>query len=385
MRLRSVSLADRRRCRPDTFHQDTADLRRSRRFPAGQSPRPQPAFRRPRARDGCGTEWHGTGQAASVRFGLPDLLRLHAQSDPAISDHAVAGAVRLRTTGSASARTDQPTSRLNSLPGCAPCRGSLCCGPATPMRWRRAGVSLQLKHQPACLILSRQPLPTLDRSRFASAARVARGALCPGRPRRCAAPEGDPDRHGQRGFSLHLRRRRACGGGYPDARRRRPHLRELFEQQDEAYQEQVLPEAIAARVAVEQAAALGWARYVGRRGAVVGMHTFGASAPLKGLLAELGFTRGPRRDDRPDKSPRRDLGDPALQLALGILSRGGSGSKTTPRTFPTGGGLLMDETGVPGPTGPRDWACLTANSLRSAANSDNGALLAATQLRYTWS
>ena len=62
-------LADRRRCRPDTFHQDTADLRRSRRFPAGQSPRPQPAFRRPRARDGCGTEWHGTGQAAvrSVR------------------------------------------------------------------------------------------------------------------------------------------------------------------------------------------------------------------------------------------------------------------------------------------------------------------------------
>ena len=65
---------------------------------------------------------------------------------------------------------------------------------------------------------------------------------------------------------------------------------ELFEQQDEAYQEQVLPEAIDARVAVEQAATLGWARYVGRRGAVVGMHTFGASAPLKGLLTKFGFT-----------------------------------------------------------------------------------------------
>jgi transketolase len=65
---------------------------------------------------------------------------------------------------------------------------------------------------------------------------------------------------------------------------------ELFEQQDEAYREQVLPDAIAARVAVEQAATIGWARYVGRHGAVVGMHTFGASAPLKGLLTKFGFT-----------------------------------------------------------------------------------------------
>ena len=65
---------------------------------------------------------------------------------------------------------------------------------------------------------------------------------------------------------------------------------ELFEQQDAAYQEQVLPDAISARVAVEQAATLGWARYVGRHGAIVGMHTFGASAPLKGLLTKFGFT-----------------------------------------------------------------------------------------------
>jgi transketolase len=65
---------------------------------------------------------------------------------------------------------------------------------------------------------------------------------------------------------------------------------ELFEQQDEAYRQDVLPEAITARVAVEQAAVIGWERYVGRRGAVVGMHTFGASAPLKGLLTKFGFT-----------------------------------------------------------------------------------------------
>jgi transketolase len=65
---------------------------------------------------------------------------------------------------------------------------------------------------------------------------------------------------------------------------------ELFEQQDEAYREQVLPDAVKARVAVEQAAVLGWERYVGRRGVVIGMHTFGASAPLKGLLGKFGFT-----------------------------------------------------------------------------------------------
>ena len=65
---------------------------------------------------------------------------------------------------------------------------------------------------------------------------------------------------------------------------------ELFEQQDTGYQEQVLPDALAARVAVEQAATLGWARYVGRHVAIVGMHTFGASAPLKGLLTKFGFT-----------------------------------------------------------------------------------------------
>ncbi|HTZ81455.1 MAG TPA: transketolase C-terminal domain-containing protein, partial [Stellaceae bacterium] len=65
---------------------------------------------------------------------------------------------------------------------------------------------------------------------------------------------------------------------------------ELFEQQDASYRALVLPEDITARVAVEQAAVIGWERYVGRHGAVVGMHTFGASAPLKSLLTRFGFT-----------------------------------------------------------------------------------------------
>ncbi len=63
-----------------------------------------------------------------------------------------------------------------------------------------------------------------------------------------------------------------------------------WSKQDGAYREHVLPDAIDARVAVEQAAVVGWERYVGRHGAMVGMHTFGASAPLKGLLARFGFT-----------------------------------------------------------------------------------------------
>jgi transketolase len=65
---------------------------------------------------------------------------------------------------------------------------------------------------------------------------------------------------------------------------------ELFEQQDQAYWDSVLPPAVTARVAVEQASVIGWDRYVGRFGAKIGMHTFGSSAPLKDLLTKFGFT-----------------------------------------------------------------------------------------------
>ncbi len=65
---------------------------------------------------------------------------------------------------------------------------------------------------------------------------------------------------------------------------------ELFERQDEAYRESVLPRSVRARVAVEQASTFGWERYVGLDGAIIGMHTFGASAPLKDLQRKFGFT-----------------------------------------------------------------------------------------------
>jgi transketolase len=65
---------------------------------------------------------------------------------------------------------------------------------------------------------------------------------------------------------------------------------ELFEQQDDAYRAAVLPPDVTRRVAVEQASALGWERYTGLRGAIIGMRTFGASAPLKELLVKFGFT-----------------------------------------------------------------------------------------------
>lgn len=65
---------------------------------------------------------------------------------------------------------------------------------------------------------------------------------------------------------------------------------ELFDRQPQAYRDEVLPPAVKARVAVEQASTLGWDRYVGDGGAVIGMHTFGASAPLKELLTKFGFT-----------------------------------------------------------------------------------------------
>ena len=65
---------------------------------------------------------------------------------------------------------------------------------------------------------------------------------------------------------------------------------ELFDRQPQEYRDAVLPRAVKARVAIEQASTLGWDRYVGDGGAVIGMHTFGASAPLKQLLTKFGFT-----------------------------------------------------------------------------------------------
>ncbi|MBV9783465.1 MAG: transketolase [Acidisphaera sp.] len=147
---------------------------------------------------------------------------------------------------------------------------------------------LQLKHQPACIVLSRQPLPTFDREKYRPAAGVAKGAYVLADP-----PDGKPEvLLIATGSEVQL-----CLGAYEALAGEGVRSRvvsmpswELFEQQDEAYRAEVMPPEILARVAVEQAATIGWDRYAGRRGAVIGMHTFGASAPLKSLLTKFGFT-----------------------------------------------------------------------------------------------
>jgi transketolase len=151
--------------------------------------------------------------------------------------------------------------------------------------WR---VVAQLRHQPACLILSRQALPTFDGSRYGPAAGLARGAYV-----MADAKDGLPEviLIGS-GSEVQL-----CVQAYEELTREGTRARvvsmpswELFEQQDQAYWDSVLPPAVTARVAVEQASVIGWDRYVGRFGAKIGMHTFGSSAPLKDLLTKFGFT-----------------------------------------------------------------------------------------------
>ncbi len=182
--------------------------------------------------------------------------------------------------------THQPVEQLAGLravPGLVTIRP--CDANEVAEAWRTV---LKEKHRPACLILSRQALPTLDRSRFAPASGLARGAYV------LADLGGSPIKLILIGTGSEVSlcisaAEQLAAAGTPTRVVSMPSW-ELFELQDEAYRKSVLPDAIDARVAVEQAATVGWERYVGRRGAVVGMHTFGASAPLKGLLTKFGFT-----------------------------------------------------------------------------------------------
>jgi transketolase len=151
--------------------------------------------------------------------------------------------------------------------------------------WR---VALGHKHQPACLILSRQNLPTFDRTRYAAASGTARGAYVladavAGRPAVILIGSGSE-------VALCVAAYERLAGEGIAARVVSMPSWELFEQQDDAYRHAVLPPGVTRRVAVEQASTLGWERYVGLSGTIIGMKTFGASAPLKDLLVKFGFT-----------------------------------------------------------------------------------------------
>jgi transketolase len=146
----------------------------------------------------------------------------------------------------------------------------------------------QLKHSPVALVLTRQNLPTLDRTKYAPASGVAKGAYV-----LADAPDGKPDviLIGT-GSEVSL-----CVDAYEKLKSEGVKARvvsmpstEIFEQQDAAYKESVLPSSVTARVSVEMAATFGWGRYTGLKGRNVGMHSFGASAPLKDLLKFFGFT-----------------------------------------------------------------------------------------------
>ena len=149
-------------------------------------------------------------------------------------------------------------------------------------------VAMQLRHEPALLVLTRQGVPTLDRSRFAPAAGVARGAYV-----LAANPGATPDvlllATGSE-VSLCVEAFDLLSKEGIQARVISMPSWELFEKQDQAYRDSVLPPAVKARVSVEMATTFGWERYVGASGRSIGMHSFGASAPIKALLKHFGFT-----------------------------------------------------------------------------------------------
>jgi transketolase len=149
-------------------------------------------------------------------------------------------------------------------------------------------IAMQQTHRPCTFVLTRQPIPTFDRTKYAAASGVAKGAYV-----LADAPSGKPDviLLGT-GSEVSL-----CIEAYEKLKTEGINARvvslpsfELFEEQDAAYKESVLPAAVTARVSIEMASTFGWDRYIGPKGRAIGMHTFGASAPIKDLLKKFGFT-----------------------------------------------------------------------------------------------
>ena len=182
--------------------------------------------------------------------------------------------------------THQPVEHLLSLraiPGLVTIRP--CDANEVAEAWR---VIMAMQHHPVALILSRQALPTLDRTRYAAAAGLARGAYVladagGGNPEVLLLATGSE-------VALCVEAREQLAGAGIRARVVSMPSWELFDRQPQEYKDAVLPPNVTARVSVEQASVLGWERYVGANGRCIGMHTFGASAPLKELQRKFGFT-----------------------------------------------------------------------------------------------
>jgi transketolase len=198
-------------------------------------------------------------------------------------------AIHIFTHDSIGLGEDGPTHQpVEHLPALRAIPGLIVLRPADANEvteaWR---VIAPLRHEPVVLVLTRQAVPTLDRTKYAPASGVAKGAYV------LADSEGTPEviLIGT-GSEVHL-----CLSAYEQLKAEGVKARvvsmpswELFEQQPQEYCDAVLPPGVHARVAVEKAATFGWERWVGLRGAVVGMRSFGASAPLKQLQQKFGFT-----------------------------------------------------------------------------------------------
>ena len=154
----------------------------------------------------------------------------------------------------------------------------------TAEAWRAA---MDRHHQPVALVLTRQDVPVIDRSKYASAEGVRRGGYV------LADSDGGPDviliATGSE-VSLALEAHEALVADGVASRVVSLPCWELFDRQDDAYKDEVLPPAVTARVSIEEASTLGWDRWVGPEGTIIGMNTFGSSAPLKDLQTKFGFT-----------------------------------------------------------------------------------------------
>jgi transketolase len=182
--------------------------------------------------------------------------------------------------------THQPIEQLASLRAM---HGFITLRPADANEvteaWR---VIMQLRHEPAALVLTRQAIPTFDRSKYAAASGVAKGAYI-----LADAPDGKPELILMAtGSEVSL-----CISAYETLSAEGRKVRvvsmpswEIFEKQSAEYRESVLPSSVTARISVEQASTFGWSQYVGLEGKGIGMRTFGASAPLKELQKRFGFT-----------------------------------------------------------------------------------------------
>jgi transketolase len=228
----------------------------------------------------CGVRPYGSGLFIFSDYGRPSL-RLAALMELPV--------IYLFTHDSIGVGEDGPTHQpVEQLPSLRAMPGLITLRPADANEvleaWR---LIMPLTRGPVALLMTRQALPTLDRTRCAPASGVSKGAYV-----LIDAADGSPDvlllASGSE-VSLCLDARDQLLTTGIKARVVSMPSWELFERQDRAYRDSVLPPAVEARVAVEAATTLGWDRYTGPRGAIVGMKTFGASAPLKVVMKHFGF------------------------------------------------------------------------------------------------